>query len=304
MRKWMLLLVTVLAGVAVGEGDIDESDMQPLDVSRFTTYKHPSGFSFGHPDGWDVQTTAEGVLLLPDDAPRDAAGEPTEAFVLGGEEAAGIRAADDPQVLAYFRSLYEPGGFTYAGAGEALENAVGKAAVYRFDGRLPGGDALRHTIYINIHQGLGVFMIHMAAQERAERREPVARAGWSTLGRGAPQFDMNVVGEWHHSRTAHSASPGASVGSTTRSMYRFQSDGRVDLGVTSRVDGHNPGVIVTSEGGGDMSSGTFHTHGDSLTITWDNGNISQYTYSVFMHSDGRPALRLQRADWERPRFYR
>lgn len=285
------------------------------------TYQHPTGFRFEHPVEWDVQQVDEGIALIPDDAARDASGEPAELFVIAAQPAPGVDRPDDPQILASLEHTFAP--LRRTGEVNTAQSALGPAAMLTFEGRA-GPYAVRQRVYVVIHEGNGIYLLHIARQDLSEQREPAARRLFASFDWGEPQtgarsadaqtgrtpgegpsgqLDQQLIRTWQRSSTTGSTGGGGAVYVTDQDLFTFAPDGTLTYSSNSTVNAGVPGVSGQASGDPDALGGRWSIEGGLLVIQWDTGEVGQYQYSVFIHSDGMPALKIQEPGGS-PVYYR
>jgi len=283
------------------------------------SFRHPIGFHFQHPAAWRVQSDDAAILLLPDDAKRDPRGQPLEFFLVSGEDAEGIERTDDPRVLQFFdeavRQSYPA--MRRTGAPAALTSLLGPGTVLTYEGKTPTGIDAIQTIYVALHRGLGVFMMHVGDVEQAKKRQGIARQMFSSFGWEKGKTDEQLVGLWHRNEMSASTSLGVSgsidsVGSSSNLYWEFQADGTVRYAQGTRVfgnvgggvDGSGSQVSILSEGGGNKPwVGSWSVAGTRLHVLWNGGGAETYEYSVFAHTEGRTALKLLVPGERKPKFF-
>ncbi len=272
------------------------------DDLAMTAYRHPAGFTFQYPKGWDLREGDEALAIVPDDAKKDARGQPRELFLVGGQEAEGVRRPDDPDVGAFFDGRFPQ--LRRKEGIDALSTLVGPGAVYAYE-----NETRSATIYVTLHDGIGIFLAHVCEKELAADRRAVARRVFSTFGWGRGQLDDDLVGVWRRTESSSSDVTAAGyVGSSSTRIWRFAGDGRFAYGSNTRVFGHVSGgggqvTLDPSGKGGGESGGRWYVEGKRLTLLWNEGGVHVYEYSVFAHTEGRTALKLLVPGEKKPDFY-
>jgi len=276
------------------------------DGVQWTRYRHPEGFSFRHPRKWDLKPGDDVVVLIPGDAEKDASGEPLETFIVGGQEAEGVRRPDDPAVMQFFAQQFPR--LRRAGDTESLGTSLGRGVVFRLEGSVKGREIVT-TIYVVLHEDLGLFLAHVATRESAERRRGIARKIFSSFAWGTPRIDEALVGVWTRTRSSGSdVTSSGYIGSSTSRTWRFGSDGRFTYGATSRIFGHVEGAggqttLDSGEDKGVLEGGRWYVQGNRLQLVWSDGSEDTYIYSVFPHTENRTALKLTLAGEKRGDFF-
>jgi len=303
-------------GATVGKRAEDERDgagaaksVAPPGVDM-KTYKHPLGYVFQYPKSWQVQGTDMGLLILPDDAKKDEAGQPLELFILSGEEAPGIERPDDPQVGAFFdTTVAEVMPFLRRkGETKSLGSLLGPGAVFGYEGTNPMGRKIQATVYVTLHRGNGIFLLHLSDASLHGPREPVARYMFSSFGFERGETDPAVVGDWGREEMEGSSFDPITggVGASTKILYRFEKDGTCWVGTDTRffgtVQGAGGSVTVDDPGGrGNTTRGMWGVRDGKLSILWEGGGADVFEYRVFDHQ-GSPALKLV-AGGGKPKYF-
>jgi hypothetical protein len=272
-------------------------ELSPL--SAQVTYRHPMGYSFQHPAGWRVEERASGILVLPDDLAMDAAGNLLEMIGLGSQTAPGISRPDDPQVIAFFEQ--QAGGLRRVGAAEPLASGLGPGMVLTFEGMINGIDA-RRRIYITLHNGEALYLMHEASRELAPRRDAAARSMFASLSFAQPASDPQLVGQWRRSTNTGSTDSRGGLFAQDDEMIVLHPDGRVEYGRATTISGTSSGVSVMGGGNPNVQTGRYTAAGGFLAVTWDAGGAERFEYSLFMH-EGVPHIRLG-PQGQGARFYR
>ena len=269
-------------------------------AAQTETFIHPLGFSFRHPAGWQVQQSPQGILILPADAAQDAAGNALEVLALGSQPAPGIAGPDDPQVIAHF--VENAGGMRRVGAVETVASGLGAGVVLTFEGTVNGIDA-RRRIYVTLHEGEAVYLLHEARKDLAAQRDAAARALFASLAYSRPANDPQVVGQWRRSSTTGSRDySGGGIYANDTEIAVLHPDGTIEYGVSTTISGSTSGVSIFREGDPNVQRGRYTAAGGQLSISWQGGGREVFEYSVFLH-EGVPHLKFQ-TPGDSPRYYR
>lgn len=286
-------------------------------AAQVARYHHPIGLEFTYPSGWAVEETELGMVLIPSDARRDAAGQPLELIVVNAQPTPGVTAADDPDVVEFFEQSSAP--LVRVGDIESEESGLGPGAVLTFEGHT-GVRSVRQRVYVTVHDGTSVYLLHMAREDLLDEREPAARdlfasLGWAATGvaergrgtgaEGAPagEIDPGLVRTWHRSSTTGSTGGGGSVYATDQEAIGFLEDGTVIHAVGTTVSAGTSDLSALSTSDPGVQRGQWSVEGASIVIRWDEGTAERLEYNVFTHTDGQPALKLQVPGGD-PLYYR
>jgi len=265
-----------------------------------------SGFRIEIPASWQVTPSNQGVVIFPDDIQHDPSGNPLELLVLSATSADGIIQPDDPRVGQFFDSEYKSNFPTFQRAQNETQMIVtskGPAAVFNYRGKLPNGEDGLHQIYVTIHENVAAFLIHMGQQNLVNARQSGIAAIWKTLDRTAPQLDAALIRSWRFSETQGSSGFGNYMGSTTEHVWEFNASGNVAYATKTYISGTTSGTSASIDGSWDISYGHFSIRGSQLQIQWTDGGSSTYSYAVVEDSSRTPTLKLQRSDWDRPKYF-
>lgn len=298
-------------GRSASPGAAKAGDGQSAAPAGFASFTHPRGFQFQHPAGWQVQSSEDGIVVLAEGVERDAQGQPLEMFVIGGEQAESVQRPDQPEVLAWFDAQIaqmfpqmKRGGET-----QALESLLGPGAALAYSGATPTGLDGQADVYVTLHRGNGIFLLHLGRRDLVEAHRDQARRMFSSFGWTQGQLDPNLVGLWHREETSSSSSIGIDggmdmVGSTANLYWEFRADGTVGYSSGARVFG-DVGDISLHDSGGSPNrwEGTWSVSGDTVTVMWNEGGLEQARYNVFAHVDNQTALKLTAPGEEKGTFF-
>jgi hypothetical protein len=268
-------------------------------AAQTVTYRHPMGYTFSHPAGWRVEQRAQGTLILPADAAVDAAGNALEMIALASQTAPGISRPDDPQVIAFFEQ--NSGGLQRVGSAEPLASGLGAGIVLTFEGVINGIDA-RRRLYVTMHNGEAIYLLHEAKRDIAANRDAAARSLFASLSYSQPASDAQVVGQWR--RTVNTGSTDSRGGLFTQDdeVVALYPDGRIEYGKSTTISGTTSGVSVLGGGNPNVQRGRYTAVGGQIVVTWDAGGTERFEYSLFMN-EGAPHMRLGPSG-SGARFYR
>jgi len=276
-------------------------------------FRHPLGFEFQHPETWQVQSNNEGIVVIPAGVERDAGGQPMELFLISAESAEEVERPDQPEVLAFFdQSLAQMfPKMKRTAKPNALACLLGPGAVLRYTGKTPANIEGHADIYVTLHKGMGVYMLHLGRTEQVERHNADARHMFSTFGWQKGQSDPNLTALWHRNEFSNSSSLGVggstdSLSSSTNIYWQFSADGTVTYTSGSRVFGDVGGAVSIDSGAdpGNTWRGTWSVTGEKqLAIVWNGGGAESYQYVVFDHTEGQVALKLTAPGEEKGTFY-
>jgi hypothetical protein len=295
MHRAAALLLILAGGSMVPDQPLGAEQAQAQTV----TYRHPLGYSFEHPTGWRVEQRQQGTLILPGDAATDAAGNALEIIALSSQAAPGIERADDPQVLAFFEQ--NSPGMRRVSQVERLASGLGAGIVLTFEGTLNGIDA-RRRLYVTLHNGEAIYVMHESSRELGPKRDDAARAIFTSLSYAQPASDPQVVGQWRRSMNTGSTDSRGGIFTQDDEAIVLHPDGRVEYGRSTTISGTSSGVSILGGGNPNVQRGRYTAAGGTITVTWEQGGTERFEYSVFMH-EGVPHLRIGPSG-SGARFYR
>lgn len=274
------------------------------------TFKHPAGFTFEHPKGWQVQAGQEGILMIPDDAKKDAQGQPLEMLVIGGEDASGISAIEDPQVIQYLdgniKQMFPA--FQRVGETEKLQTLLGNGMVLNYEGKTATNLDGKAVVHATLYRGSGIFLTHLGEKTAVNARQNIARRIFSSFGWTKGQTDNNLVGTWKRSESDSSSIDSRGyVGGTTTKTWVFATDGTVAYGVGTAIYGSTSGsgysITIDPQQSKNISKGTWSVNTNILTVIWDEGGSSTYEYKVFPHVENQTGLKLLVPGNKKPLYF-
>jgi len=272
---------------------------------KMKTFTHPRGFKFQHPEGWRVESAEEGIMVLPAGVEQDAQGQPLEMFVLGGEDAEGMQRPDQPEVLAWFDGQMAQmfPAMKRGGKTESLTTLLGPGAILHYTGKMPTGIDGAADVYVTLHSGLGLFMLHLGRTDLVAAHQAQGRRMFSSFGWTKGKVDPSLVGLWH--RGEYESTGGLdSVGASTNIYWEFRQDGSVGYASGSRLFGQVGGVSIHDEGGDpNQWAGMWSAQAKQVTVQWNQGGVEQYEYSVFAHTEGQTGLKLTTPGEEKGTFF-
>ncbi len=272
------------------------------DNDGWSTYSHaPSGLAFRHPADWRIESTAQGLQIIP--AGFDADRELLFGF---GAPAQGETDPASPAAQQNLDMVMRAQAPTFArqGAPERIEVDEGSAASYRYAGQMPDGRRGICTMHVRIIGGNAVAMGILADEERTTERLPVLRGMFESVREDsgenagpAPEGeadtdDRRLIGMFQ-GEVLNNSVEGMYI--NTQLVYAIGADGRVYFGAQSAMSAHkrdyNQELVWTAHGenAGDVRSGAWSAKDGFLTVKWDDGTRSVFAYGF--EPDGALVLR-------------
>jgi hypothetical protein len=303
-------LLALLPALATAQPEDAEASMKK--------HRTAQGLSFRHPAAWQVAENQGSVVLVPDDAARDQAGQPLQAFIIGAFPLPADAPADvqDPRMIAQvdqeIAGLFP--GLSRVGSVGSFETNRGAGAIYTFEGSVGGGPPMRLQAYLKLRGGQGLCVMYFAQRELASRFEAQALRIARGLSLSAPGEasaaasvapggggDPALVRSWRWLAIGGSSSSTGGLYANDEKTLSFFADGSVELVSTTTISGGGADWSTVSEPSSSAQRGTYTASGGMLTIHWNNGGTEQLSYKIFEH-EGAPALKLQ-ADGAKPQYY-
>lgn len=286
------------------EGVLEPDAVEPM---SYKIHKHPSGYFFSLPETWQITENQMGMILLADDAPLDAQGNPLELIIASSVPAPNLTDPTDPQVGLFFDNEYRNSfpGFTRSSEIMEINSALGETAIYTYTGSLPGGEEGLHHIYVTLHENVGVYLIHLGKEEAVLKRQKTVEQLWMSLDKEPAQIDPAIIRSWSMADFESSSGYGNTLSSTTRHVWEFSPSGRVVYAYKTFISGTvDEGMAGgTYDGSWNVYEGSVSTKEGRLPVMWDTGEVGEYEYRVFQDHQGVPSLKLQRSDWDKPKYY-
>ncbi|UCG58086.1 MAG: SHOCT domain-containing protein [Phycisphaerales bacterium] len=141
---------------------------------RGKIHRHPAGFSFWHPESWNVMEQDGSLQLVPTDAVTTVQG-PVELYFMAAESTAGqdIQKPDDPRLVEYLdgqvKSLSPL--LQHVGKTSAFETEVGQGAVLDWKATSPDGKDISARVFVTFVRQNVVMLVGMGLRERIEARD-------------------------------------------------------------------------------------------------------------------------------------
>ncbi|HHI80518.1 MAG TPA: hypothetical protein ENK02_11110 [Planctomycetes bacterium] len=246
-------------------------------------YKHPLGFRFRYPDGWQLKAGEEdALLLLPPDLARSPAGI-EEIIVVSGEKAAGITDVSDgrisgamdqelSQILPFMRRK---------GTVKKLRIGGRDYGVHEWGGKNRNGKSFSGLAIACLLEGYSLGVIAIAPTDRLKTRRPVLEAIAGSIYYKEPERDKALVGIWRYESFYSSGT----FGSTTIRVLELRGDGtsvwrsRLLLSMEHKNNYGDPTGSTTGDTGKDKGlKGRWYAQNKKLVLQWANGNTEEYSY--------------------------
>lgn len=256
------------------------------------TYRHVIGFTFWHPADWTVKEHEEMLQLIPPNPSTTTAGDPTELYLIIGDNTVGdegITKADDPRVARFMdQAVTELGPFLQrTAAPTAVTSATGEGVVMNWQGTSSGGDVVCARAYISVINNFGVSLVALCLRDRLPAREAELQRIFTSFAFGQGQRDLQLAGTWNYLATNsltnwspfETASSRAQMASDTTGTLVIQPDGvwmRTDR--THMIAG--AGGVWLESNDAKESKGTWYAGNGSLHLIWDDKSWQEYKYEI------------------------
>lgn len=237
---------------------------------------HPVGVTLRCPESWRAQTGMGGLVLIPDDAPRDMMGNPAELYLLLYGAAPGASSIKDPglaerlgsQVTELMPNLRRDG------RPEFFDLADRPAATLRFKGRTDDGRAVRAAAYVTLHDGIAVGLFGVGEEAAMQRRGDLPERIFRAARFAPPERNPGLVGAWTY--TESYSDPGSGFSMATQHTVELRADGRYTQ--RSKVAGGTG--AVTGSSGGEGSGGRWYADRETIILVGDEGDVTQVGYTL------------------------
>lgn len=237
---------------------------------------HAVGVTLRCPESWRAQSGMGGLVLIPDDAPRDTMGNPAELYLLLYGAAPGASSIKDPglaerlggQVTELMPNLRRDG------KPEFFDLADRPAATIRFKGRADDGRAVRATAHVTLHDGIAVGLFGVGEEAAMQRRGDLPERVFRAARFAPPERNPGLVGAWSY--TDSYSDPGAGFSMAMQHTVNLRADGRYTQ--RSRVAGGTD--AVTGASGGEGSGGRWYADRETIILVGDEGDVTQVGYTL------------------------
>lgn len=301
---FLIFLIMMPAGVVAGEARAGATD-------GWVEFKHLSGATLKHPQGWTVQNEPNGVMLIPPHSGNN------EVIVASGLPSNAAKPSS-PEVSAYLDAVMSQmlPGLRRSGQPQSLAAANGKGALYRYEGTLPDGTPVVCEVYTTIENGFALSLSAIATPAKIISRTPVLQQIFASMTmKSAPakategaaddntaaSDDPRLVGMFAGESLAGGGGSGVYI--NTQLVYVLNADGTLYYGAQSHFDAVTrdiSGNTKWSASGvtdGSVQSGRWRAQDGFLAITWNSGKQSYFAYGfepdgslVFRHPRTRKLI--------------
>ena len=280
------------------------------------TYRHVIGFTFWHPADWTVKEHEEMLQLVPPNASTTANGEPTEVYLILGDNSAGdegIASPQDPRVTQFMDQAVAQlsPALKRTGAPAPMATATGNGVVMNWQGESPRGGTVCARAYVCLIKNYGVALVALCFQDRLAAREAELQRIFTSFAFGAGQRDLQLAGTWNYLTTNsmtnwspfETSCSRAQMASDRTGTLVIESDGTWRRRDQTQMIAGAGGVWVESNDTKD-SKGTWYAGNGSLHLIWEGKSWQEYKYEIRQAPQG-PRLLLTSGGkgelWERAR---
>lgn len=256
------------------------------------TYRHVLGLTFWHPADWAIKEHEEMLQLIPPNASMTASGDPTEIYLIIGDNTVGdegIVSADDPRVAQFMDQAVAQLAplLRRSGAPVPMSTATGKGVRMDWQGTSPNGDVVCARAHICVMNDFGIALVALCLKDRLTAREAELQRIFTSFAFGQAQRDVQLVGTWNF-LTTH-AITNWSPFETSYSRAQMASDTTGTLVI--RPDGtwmrQDKTHMIAGAGGvwleskdTQESKGTWYAGNGSLHLIWDDKSWQEYKYEM------------------------
>ncbi|MBM4027228.1 MAG: SHOCT domain-containing protein [Planctomycetes bacterium] len=262
------------------------------------TYRHVIGFTFWHPADWSVTEHEEMLQLVPPNPSTTPQGEPTEVYLILGDNSVGdegITSPQDPRIAQFMDQAVAQlsPALKRIGTPAPLATATGQGVVMNWEGPSPRGGIVCARAYVSLINNYGVALVAICLKDRLPVREAELQRVFASFTFGAGERDLQIVGTWSFLTT--SSLTNWSPFETAYSRAQMVSDRTATLVIepggtwrrrdqTQMIAGAG-GVWLESNDTKD-SQGTWYAGNGSLHLIWDDKSWQEYKYEIRQTADG------------------
>jgi hypothetical protein len=256
------------------------------------TYRHVIGFTFWYPAGWTVTEHEEMLQLIPPNPSKTANGDPTEIYLIIGDNTVGdegITTPDDPRVAQFMdQAVAQLAPFLQrTAAPAAVGTATGKGVVMNWQGNSPTGGVVCARAYISIIKDAGISLVALCLRDRLQAREAELQRIFTSFAIGAGQRDLQLAGTWNYLTTSaltnwspfETAYSRAQMASDTTGTLVIQPDGAWTRTYKTQMIAGAGGVWLESNDTKE-SKGTWYAGNGSFSLIWDDKSWQEYKYEL------------------------
>jgi hypothetical protein len=263
------------------------------------TTRHPLGFSFRHPDDWQVQSARGLMRLVPPDEATSAEGPLELYFLQVARHLPDLTRAEDSRVATALDEQWG-GDFPFlkrTGEPETLATGLGPGATLTWEGAPESGGTVRARAFTAVSGEFLVQLLAVGLKEHVDAREETLRAVFTSFAAAEAQHDPAVAGFWRFEKTSSLVSGDFTAATLERVELQLEADGTGFIIQTSRVVG-DPGDT------GEQPTSTrceWFAGGGILCLVAEDGSFAALEYDLQAGTDGR-SLTVQSAGAQ-PRTY-
>ena len=159
-----------------------------------TSFVHSVGFSFDYPTKWQLKQIQEGIMLIPHNAVRDAAGQPMELVIIGFVDTAGVTDPFEPSFANAFEQRYRSIVPSLARGGDLdwLNSSLGTGLLVPYE----DSRGNRHQLYCAAHDDLGIFLAHVTQRGTVRRPNGKVQQIFSSFSWTESMIDPALIRSW------------------------------------------------------------------------------------------------------------
>jgi len=255
--------------------------------------KHPSGFSFWVPAGWQTKMLQGIMQVHPPESKPDA--DKYETYFVTTETTGAGVSIHDPQIIQYLDQMMielgrELGGIAFSRSKSPtkvdIPQGKGKGLKAIWTGQSNVGQ-VKAEVYSYIHNNTGCVLIALGVKDRLEKRSATISRIFNSFSVGEGKLDSQLVGSWQLKRvnsmtnwsvfeTSYSR---AQAVNESNSTLTFKADGTWERVDQSQFLAGGGGLWVESNDKS-VSKGKWNADSGALFMLWQDKSFEDYKYKL------------------------
>lgn len=295
------------SGTPSPDSATNEPSGGPTGAAAWKTYRHPTGLAMSYPPEWQLREHPQMLQLLPPDAASNSDG-PTEAYLVLAEAAEDIKSAEDPRVVQFLDGQLEKlmPFLKRTGEPEKIRAGAAPGVLAKWEGDNSKAMTVRAHAFATVLKGYGVALVGLGDKKQVLARDKTLRGIFASFAAGEGQKDPRLAGTWKYWHYSTSALGGFSTERTRFLVLRPDGtclwSSRSESGGSARGTDSlgnqtwSAGVAGATAG---RDQGTWSAGEGKLYVMWQNGSLSEWSYSVSGET-GHRRLLLKGSDQQNP----
>jgi hypothetical protein len=278
-------------------------------------YTHPLGVTFRYPAKWTLNTdkaVSHGLVVLKPGDTGEGARSP-EYILVTGADANGAGSSRDSDVIQSIEngvSQIAPY-LTRTGGIEDIKAAQKPGILLTWEGENIDGQVMRARVFSTVLDRYVVNLSILGTPTQVQARDKVLREIFSSLDFAPKAVAAGTAGDegtatqlagiwknWEYKAVGNSSWEKTTFAALrTDGSFILSENSESAHNFTYKDSGGNEVARagVASQGASPGSSGRWTATGDRLTLTFKNGEVSEYTWQIRPNSSGHPILYLRPA---------